>query len=117
MMMVRSRGDAPDQRRDPADVLVAHARHRLVEQHGLRIEREGGRDLERALAAVRQLHRAGIREPGEPDRLEQLARAGLELREDAGGPPEVERAAALALQRDPHVLEHGEVGEHRRDLE
>ena len=26
-------------------------------------------------------------------------------------------AAALALQRDPHVLEHGQMREHRRDLE
>src|SRR3984885_5619158 len=32
--------DAPDQRRDPIDVLMAHARHRLVEQQHFRIERQ-----------------------------------------------------------------------------
>src|SRR3954470_21368704 len=46
------RGDALDQRRDLVDVLVAHAGHRLVKQHHLRIERERGRDLQRALAAI-----------------------------------------------------------------
>src|SRR5204862_1427388 len=33
------------------------------------------------------------------------------------GAPEVERVAALALERDAHVLEHREVREDRRDLE
>src|SRR3954469_17214584 len=33
-------GDLADQLADPADVLVAHARHRLVEQHGLGVERQ-----------------------------------------------------------------------------
>src|SRR5207237_7863175 len=37
--------------------------------------------------------------------------------EHALGAPEVERVAALSLQREAHVLEHREVREHRRDLE
>src|SRR5439155_12705008 len=32
-------------------------------------------------------------------------------------PPEVERRAARALERDAHVLQYREVGEHGRDLE
>ena len=37
--------------------------------------------------------------------------------QDAFRAPEIERAAALALQRDAHVFEHGQMREHRRDLE
>ena len=72
-------GDALDQRRDALDVLVRHARGRLVEQHHLRLEREGGRDLERALAPVGQLHRDRVVEPGQAHRVEQLAGAAVEL--------------------------------------
>src|SRR5262249_48888162 len=46
------RGDALDQRRDLVDVLVAHTRHRLVQQHHLGVERERGCYLECALAPV-----------------------------------------------------------------
>src|ERR1700716_1108258 len=49
------RRDALDQRGDLVDVLVAHAGHRLVEQHHFRIERQRGCDLERALAAIGHL--------------------------------------------------------------
>src|SRR5713226_6414399 len=31
--------------------------------------------------------------------------------------PEIERSAAFSLQRDAHVLEHGQLRKHRRDLE
>src|SRR5215470_8753965 len=41
--------DRLDERADASDVLVPHPGHRLVEQHELRIERERGGDLERAL--------------------------------------------------------------------
>src|ERR1051325_8793987 len=47
------RRDALDQRGDLVDVFVAHAGHRLVEQHHFRVERKGGGDLRRALAAIR----------------------------------------------------------------
>ena len=59
---VRFADDALDQRGDALDVLVRHARGRLVEQHHLRVERERGGDLERALAAVGQLDRDGLLE-------------------------------------------------------
>src|SRR5437764_5825287 len=62
------RRDALDQRRDLVDVLVAHAGHRLVQQHHLRIERERRRDLQRALAPLRHLDR---------QRVAKLATAGI----------------------------------------
>ena len=60
-------GDALDQRADAVDVLVTHAGGRLVEQQHLRIERERGGDLQRALAAVGQLDRGDVGECGEAD--------------------------------------------------
>ena len=50
-------GDRLDQRGDAVDVLVAHAGGRLVEQQHFGIERERGRDLQRALAAIGQFDR------------------------------------------------------------
>ena len=47
-----------DQLDHAADVLVRHALRRLVEQQQLRLDRQRGRELERALAAVGQLDRA-----------------------------------------------------------
>src|ERR1700761_9404716 len=41
-----------DQGGDLVDVLMAHTGHRLVQQHHLRIERQGRRDLQGALAAI-----------------------------------------------------------------
>src|SRR5436190_3261065 len=55
------------QRRDALDVAVRHAGGRLIEQHHLRVERERGGDLKRALAAVGQLDRHGVFELGEAD--------------------------------------------------
>jgi len=43
-------GYAADERRDALHVRVRHAGGRLVEEHHFRIQRERGRDLERALA-------------------------------------------------------------------
>src|SRR3984893_11784828 len=50
------------QRSDLLDVFMFAAGHRLVEQHHLRVERQGGRDLERAFAPIGHLDR---RRPGE----------------------------------------------------
>src|SRR6266480_2701427 len=100
---------ALDKRRDALDVGMHHARGRLVEQHHLGVERERGGDLERALAPVRQLDGDGGFEVGQTDRRDQLARAGIELVQHPCRTPEVERMSALCLQRDAHVLEHGEV--------
>ena len=66
------RRDALDQRRDLVDVLVAHAGHRLVEQHHLRIERQRGGDLQRALAAIGHLDRRRVGEFAQADIVEQF---------------------------------------------
>ena len=58
---------------DAVDVLVRHAGGRLVEQHHLRVERQRGGDLQRALAAIGQLAGRAVGELGEADSLEQLA--------------------------------------------
>src|SRR5665213_217076 len=50
-------GDLADERRDVPDILAPEPGHRLVEQQQFGIERQGGRDLERALAAIGQLNR------------------------------------------------------------
>ena len=60
---------------DAVDVLVAHALRRLVEQHQLRVHRQRGRDLERALAAVGQLDRRRAGVASQVDRAQQLERA------------------------------------------
>src|SRR2546423_982789 len=55
-------GDRPDERADAIDVFMTHAGHRFVEQQHLRVKRQGGCDLERALAAVWQLDRRPVGE-------------------------------------------------------
>src|SRR4029079_14362821 len=83
----------------------------------LRVERERGRDLERALAPVGQLDGRGGFEFGQAHRLDQFARLRIELVERARGTPEIKRSPALALQRDAHVFEHRQVREQGRYLE
>ena len=58
-----------------------------------------------------------LHDVGQADVVDQRQRALVELVEHAARAPEVERAAALALQRDAHVLQHREMRKHRRDLE
>src|SRR5438445_341198 len=106
-----------DQRRDTLHVFVPHARGRLVEQHQFRVERERGGDLQRPLAAVGELRREGVAEVAQADRRDQLGGAAGELAQRPGAPPEVEGGAPLALQRDAHVLERGEIREDGADLE
>src|SRR5262245_42712596 len=110
------RGNLLDEIGHPAHVLVSHPLRGLVEQHELGLERERRRDLQGALAAVGQLDGDRLGERAEVDRSEQFERALVERVEAFLRPPEVELGAELALQRDPDVLEHGEVREHRRDL-
>src|ERR1700722_11678349 len=52
-------GERSDQRADAGDVVVAHAAHRLVEQQHLRLERQRGRDFQKALPAIRQFDGKG----------------------------------------------------------
>ena len=107
----------PDQRRHAGDVLVPHSGGGLVEEQHSRVEGERGGDLQRPLAPVRQVDRRRRRELGEADILQQRHRPIVEGVERPLRSPEVEGVAALALQGDAHVLEHGQVREYRGDLE
>src|SRR5690606_18327427 len=110
-------GDAPDQLGDAADVLAAHARHRLVEQQHLGIERECRGDLEGALASVWQLDRALMCMGPEPHVIEQLQGAVVEHVERSLRAPEMKGGAELALQGNADVLEQRQVRKGGRDLE
>src|SRR3984957_20640134 len=111
------RGDALDQRGDLVDVFMAHAGHRLIEQHHFRIERQRGGDFQRTLAPIGHLDRRCIGEFAQTDVVQQFVRAGIETVEYRLRAPEVEGVAVLALQRDPHILQRRQMREHRRDLE
>src|SRR2546422_8587058 len=67
--------------RSPVHVFVGHAGGGLVEQHHLRVERERRRDLERALAAVRQLDRD---HPGERRQADRVDRKSTRLNSSHG---------------------------------
>jgi hypothetical protein len=69
------------------------------------------------LRPVGQLDRRRRLEAAQADRVDQLGGAGVERAQRRLAAPEVVRVAALALQRDAHVLEHRQVPEHGRDLE
>ena len=113
---VRPRRCARISSRDAADVLVAHAGHRLVEEQHLGIERQRRGDLQRALAAVGQFARPAGR---------ASARSTASSSSSARGVERVERRserqncsqAVRPLQRDADVVEHGQVRKDRRDLE
>src|SRR6516162_9930935 len=109
------RRDTLDQARDLVDVLVAHAGHRLVEQHHFGIERERGCDLERALAAVGHFDGRRRGEFAQAHIVEQLQRAVIEAVEHRLGAPEIEGMAVLALQRDADIFQPGQMREDRRD--
>ena len=109
-------GHLLDQCRDPFHVFVRHARRRLVEQHHLRVEREGGRDFERALAPVRQLDRGRRRKTRETDSVDQFLGAVVEHRKRTRRAPELERPTPLALECDAHVLEHRQMRKRGGDL-
>ena len=101
-----------DQGGDALHVLVPHARGGLVEQHHLGLEGERGGDLERALAPVGQLDRRGVAaKPREAHRVEQLAGpASSSASSTRSERQKSKERAALALERDAHVLEHGRCG-------
>src|SRR5438477_5792669 len=97
-------GDGFDQRADAADILMPHAGGRLIQQQKLRIERQGGRDLERALVPVRQLDREHVRIGGQADIGDQRQGPFVKRMQGIFRSPEIKRAAAPALQRDAHIL-------------
>ena len=110
-------GDRADEFRDRADILMAHAGHRLVEQQHLGIERQGGRDLQHALAAVGEIAGHLVARVVEADGLQQLLGARRQRVERRQRAPELHVQTLRPLQRDPHIVEHGEVRKDRGDLE
>src|SRR5712692_10099818 len=110
-------GDLPDEGGDPLHVLMGHPRRRLVEEHHLGIEGEGGGDLEGPLAAIGQLDRRGGREGTEAHGLDQLEGPAVEPFQHALRSPEIEGASPASLEGDPNVLEHAQMREDGRDLE
>src|SRR5215831_5054979 len=69
------RRDALDQRGDLVDVLMPHAGHRLVQQHHFRVERQGGCNLQCALAAIGHFDRRHRGKLAQADIVQQLERA------------------------------------------
>src|SRR5688572_30589951 len=97
-------------------LLRAHACRRLVEQQQPRLASKRDADLEVALQPVAdiggELARLGIETDGGQDLARALHEAGQPVR----ARPAVEDGAST-LERDPDVLEDGEAGKDRRDLE
>src|SRR6478736_2806430 len=75
--------DALDQRRDLVNVFVAHAGHRLVEQHHLGVERQRCRNFKCALASIGHLDRRRVGEFAQTDVVQQLMRPPVETIEHA----------------------------------
>jgi hypothetical protein len=92
---------------------MSHAGHWLIEQHHFRIERQRGRNLKRAFAAVRHLDRGRLRKFTQSDIIEQFVGAMVETIEHGFGTPKIEGVPVLTLQGDPHILERGQMREHR----
>ena len=89
-----------------AELLVERAQ-RLVHQEDARPEDEGPRQRDALLLAAGELARQPLLVAGEPHQLERLADA----------PPRLGARASCDLERERHVLRHGQMGEHRVALE
>ena len=109
--------DALDQLRHAVHVFVAHALRGLVEQHQLGLHRQRGGNLQRALAAVGQLHRHSVRELGQAHLFEQLHRPRIQRVERLLAAPERVRRAELPLQSNANVFHHRQMRKHGGDLE
>ena len=105
-----------DQVNHASDILVPHALRRLIEQHQLGIERQGGGDFERALAAIGQFHRHRFGEGREVHRRQQRHRAVIQLVKGLLRFPEMKRGTELALQADAHILQHRKTRKRRGNL-
>jgi hypothetical protein len=102
---------------DHRGLLVAGARQRLVEQQQPRVRRHGDREFELALLAVRQ---AAGREMGavvEAEPGECVHRLAVQRVLAGRVAEEAEARAGAGLHGKRGVLQHGEAGEDRGDLE
>ena len=62
------------------DVLMPHALRGLIEQHQVRLERQRGRQFQRALAAIGQIRRQRARPGFQVHLRQQFHRAPIEIR-------------------------------------
>ena len=106
-----------DQLGDPVHVFVTHALCGLVQQHQLGVHGQGGGNFQSAFAAIGQLHRRQIGHAAQIHFIQQGHGLVVELVEHALGAPKVHGHAGATLQRNAHVLQHGQVGEGGRNLE
>ena len=90
---------------------------RLVEKQDLRVAREPEHDLELALLAVRKVANLGVRAIHERRLFEQPMRLVVDLAVRRQEPPHHEFRRPQALDRQQHVVEHGQAREQAGDLE
>ncbi len=96
----------------------AQSGHRLVEQQQLRFGGERDRELELALLAMAQFGRPARRRAGSsPTRVERGARRVAQLPFLARIAPETEGVTVMGLRRQRDIVERGEIGQQRGDLE
>ena len=98
-----------DELGQPPGLLGVHARGRLIEEQQLRFGRQGARDLESPLIAIRQVAGERVLAAPEPDQVEQLHRAGVGLfllTDDRGRLQDRPEPAALEpmVEADQHVV-------------
>ena len=115
--MVRSRLSSRSSVDHARALVRPHAGHRLVEQEQARIGGERHRDLELAVLAVAQHGDRHVGAAAEPDARERGLRGLAQRRLRARVAPEAEGVAGMRLHRERHVVERGEVGKQRGDLE
>src|SRR5215510_4362946 len=109
------RRDLPDQRRRVLRLARRHARRGLVQEQERRLGGECQADLEVTLLAVREVLGQLVAPGGQPECVQQLGGAGL----DVGQAPERReppRLAGARLGGDAHVLEDGDLWKNVGDL-
>ena len=95
---------------------MPHALSGFVEQHQVRLERQGGREFQGALAAIGQIRGQG---PGvilQGHFGKQLHGAPIEIGEAPLGAPEIEGSAQISLQGHPDILKSREMRKDRANL-
>jgi hypothetical protein len=98
-------------------LLDAHARHRLVEQQQAGIGRQRHGDLELALLAVAQGGGERTGAIAEAHRVEPLPRGTAQVLVAPCVGQEPEGVAVMRLDGERHIVEGGELAQHRGDLE
>ena len=94
-----------------------HAGHRLVEQKKPRLCRERHGDFELPVLAMAQFADSRCGATAEPDPRQRRLRGLAQFVVAAGFAPEPERMAAMRLHRERDIVERGEIGKQRGDLE